>query len=74
LYALHSICVGSNGHFELNVFRPVIVANALQSIRLLGDGMRSFAKNCVVGIKPNKTRINELVNNSLMLVTGKELH
>lgn len=131
---------GASGHFELNVFRPVIVANALQvrspfapsplihalcaapggthkahthqprrfaahcscvlscncrlfaasvcapspslhsrftpsqSIRLLGDGMRSFAKNCVVGIQPNLKRIDELMKNSLMLVTGMHFH
>src|SRR5580704_1074237 len=48
---------GSNGHFELNVFKPVIIYNVLQSIRLLGDTAQSFTDNCVVGIKPNKDRI-----------------
>ena len=47
----------SNGHFELNVFKPMIVRNVLQSIRLLSDGCVSFAKNCVIGIKPNKEQI-----------------
>lgn len=61
---------GSNGHFELNVFKPVIIFNVLQSIRLLADGARSFAKNCVVGIEPNKDRITKLLNESLMLVTA----
>ena len=61
---------GSNGHFELNVFKPVIIFNVLQSIRLLADGARSFAKNCVVGIEPNKERIAKLLGDSLMLVTA----
>lgn len=61
---------GSNGHFELNVFKPVIIFNVLQSIRLIADGARSFAKNCVVGIEPNKDRIAKLLGDSLMLVTA----
>ena len=61
---------GSNGHFELNVFKPVIIFNVLQSIRLLADGARSFAKNCVVGIEPNRERIVKLLGDSLMLVTA----
>lgn len=61
---------GSNGHFELNVFKPVIIYNFLQSVRLLADGCRSFTDNCVVGIEANKERITELMNNSLMLVTS----
>ena len=61
---------GSNGHFELNVFKPVIIYNVLQSIRLLGDAAVSFADNCVVGIEANKPRIDELMNSSLMLVTA----
>jgi len=61
---------GSNGHFELNVFKPVIIKNVLQSIRLISDGSRSFTKNCVIGIQANKERINELMNKSLMLVTS----
>jgi len=60
---------GSYGQFELNVFKPVLIKNLLQSIRLLADGARSFTKNCVVGIEPNEKRINQLLNESLMLVT-----
>ena len=65
---------GSNGHFELNVFRPMIAYNILQSIQLLADGAISFADNCVVGIKANKDKINELMNQSLMLVTALNPH
>lgn len=65
---------GSNGHFELNVFRPMIIRNVLHSIRLIGDGCRSFVDNCVVGIEPNTKRINELLSNSLMLVTALNPH
>jgi len=61
---------GSQGHFELNVFKPVIANAILQSIRLLADGARSFANNCVAGIEPNRERIGELVERSLMLVTA----
>ena len=61
---------GSQGHFELNVFKPLIANAALQSIRLLADGAQSFARNCVVGIEPNRERIRELVERSLMLVTA----
>lgn len=61
---------GANGHFELNVFKPLIASNVLRSIRLLGDGCQSFVHNCLSGIKPNEQRINELLNNSLMLVTA----
>ena len=61
---------GAQGHFELNVFKPVIAYNVLQSIRLLSDAAVSFTDNCVVGIAPNRTRIAELVENSLMLVTA----
>ncbi|KAG9011638.1 fumarase fum1 [Tulasnella sp. JGI-2019a] len=60
---------GSYGQFELNVFKPVIIKNFLQSVRLLSDGCRSFTKNCVVGIVANKGRINQLLNESLMLAT-----
>ncbi|KNZ46570.1 fumarate hydratase, mitochondrial [Puccinia sorghi] len=60
---------GSNGHFELNVFKPVLIKNLLQSIRLLGDGFKSFETNCVVGIEANKKRIDQLLNESLMLAT-----
>lgn len=52
---------GSNGHFELNVFKPLIAANVLHSIRLIADGCRSFTNNCLVGIKPNMKRINHLL-------------
>ncbi|EGG15369.1 fumarate hydratase [Cavenderia fasciculata] len=61
---------GSNGHFELNVFKPVIIKNVLQSVRILGDGCVSFTKNCVVGIKADEKRISQLMNESLMLVTA----
>lgn len=61
---------GANGHFELNVFKPLIASNVLRSIRLLGDGSKSFVNNCLVGIEPNEKRISELLNNSLMLVTA----
>lgn len=61
---------GSQGHFELNVFKPVIVYNVLQSIRLLADGCRSFTDNCVVGIEADRERITKLMNESLMLVTA----
>jgi fumarate hydratase class II len=60
---------GSYGQFELNVFKPVLISNLLQSIRILTDGAHSFRKNCVVGIKANEPRINQLLNESLMLVT-----
>jgi fumarate hydratase class II len=65
---------GSNGHFELNVFKPVIIHNVLQSVRLIADGSRSFAQNCVVGIEPNAQRIEKLLNESLMLVTALNPH
>lgn len=61
---------GTQGHYELNVFKPLMAANLLQSARLLGDACESFTVNCVIGIEPNPTRINELVQNSLMLVTA----
>ena len=61
---------GSQGHFELNVYKPVLAYAMLQSIRLLGDAANSFTDNCVVGIKPNWTRIAELMERSLMLVTA----
>ncbi len=65
---------GSQGHFELNVFKPVIIYNVLQSIRLIADGCNSFTNNCVVGIKANKERIDKLLNESLMLVTALNPH
>ncbi len=65
---------GSNGQLELNVFKPVMIYNVLQSIRLLGDAMESFTKNCIVGIKANEVRIQESLYNSLMLVTALNPH
>ncbi len=61
---------GTQGHYELNVFKPMMAVNILESARLLGDACVSFTTNCVEGIAPNHQRINELVNNSLMLVTA----
>ncbi|MAD97325.1 MAG: fumarate hydratase, class II [Flavobacteriaceae bacterium] len=61
---------GTQGHYELNVFKPVMAANVLQSAQLIGDACVSFDVNCASGIEPNHGRINELVNNSLMLVTA----
>jgi fumarate hydratase class II len=65
---------GASGNFELNVYRPVIAYNILQSIRLLSDGCRSFTKNAVKGIEPNKKRIDHNLYNSLMLVTALNPH
>ncbi len=65
---------GSNGHLELNAFKPVIIHNVLQSIRLLGDVARSFADHCVRGIAPNRERIAMLLDRSLMLVTALAPH
>ena len=62
------------GNFELNVFRPMVIHNFLQSVRLLADGMESFNKHCAVGIEPNRERINQLLNESLMLVTALNTH
>jgi fumarate hydratase, class II len=61
---------GTQGHYELNVFKPMMAANVLQSAQLLGDACVSFDENCAIGIEPNHTRIKELLNNSLMLVTA----
>ena len=61
---------GTQGHYELNVFKPVMAANIIQSAQLIGDACVSFTVNCVDGIEPNHKRIDELVNNSLMLVTA----
>lgn len=61
---------GSQGHFELNAYKPVIIYNVLQSIRLLGEGMISFTDNCLDGIKPNEEKIKAHLQNSLMLVTA----
>ncbi len=67
----HAITIGGmNGHFELNVFRPMIIRNILESINLINDGVNSFIDNCLVGIIANQQRITELLNNSLMLVTA----
>ena len=65
---------GASGNFELNVYRPVLAYNILQSIRLLSDGCRSFTKHAVVGIKPNQERIEHNLYNSLMLVTALNPH
>ncbi len=65
---------GASGNFELNVFRPMIAHNFLQSVRLLADGMVSFNDHCAVGIEPNRDRIAELVSGSLMLVTALNPH
>ncbi|XP_069625538.1 fumarate hydratase, mitochondrial isoform X5 [Ranitomeya imitator] len=64
----------SNGHFELNVFKPLIIKNILNSVRLLGDASVSFTDNCIVGIQANTDRINKLMNESLMLVTALNPH
>ena len=64
----------SQGHFELNVFKPVIAYAALQSIRLLADAANSFTDHCVIGIRANEPRIRELMQNSLMLVTALTPH
>jgi fumarate hydratase class II len=65
---------GASGNFELNVFKPLIIHNFLQSCRLLGDGMRSFRTNAVVGIEPNLARLKENLERSLMLVTALNPH
>ncbi|XP_074680643.1 fumarate hydratase, mitochondrial isoform X2 [Strix aluco] len=65
---------GSNGHFELNVFKPMMIKNVLNSARLLGDVCSSFTDNCVVGIQANMDRINKLMSESLMLVTALNPH
>merc|ERR1711915_269205 len=65
---------GSNGHFELNVFKPMMVANVLRSIRLLGDSCHAFVDNCVLGITANRERIDKLLYESLMLVTALNNH
>jgi fumarate hydratase class II len=61
---------GAQGHYELNVFKPVMAANVLQSARLLGDACMSFNENCAIGIEPNYSSIEKHLNNSLMLVTA----
>ena len=65
---------GSHGHFELNVFKPLIIHNILQSIHIMSDLANSFAKYCISGLKADKERIKELLDNSLMLVTALAPH
>ncbi len=65
---------GASGNFELNVYKPVMIYNLLQSIRLLADACESFTDNCVIGIEPNEEKINYFLNNSLMLVTALNPH
>ncbi|WP_291788209.1 lyase family protein, partial [Cecembia sp.] len=65
---------GSNGHFELNVFKPMMITNFLQSARLIGDACVSFNDNCAVGIAPNTPFIKRHLENSLMLVTALNPH
>ena len=62
---------GMNGHFELNVYKPMMVSNVLRSAQLLGNACEAFVDNCVDGITANREQIDKLLNNSLMLVTGK---
>ena len=61
---------GMSGHYELNVFKPVMAANTIQSAQLIGDACASFEENCAIGIEPNYAQIEQLLNNSLMLVTA----
>jgi fumarate hydratase class II len=65
---------GASGHFELNVYKPVLIHNFLQSVRLLADGCASFEEHCARGIEPNEARIGELLERSLMLVTALAPH
>ena len=65
---------GLNGHFELNVFKPLIATNVLQSARLIGDACVSFNDNCAIGIEPNLKAIKNHLENSLMLVTALNTH
>jgi fumarate hydratase class II len=65
---------GASGHFELNVYKPVLIHNFLQSVRLLADGCASFEEHCARGIEPNEARIRELLERSLMLVTALAPH
>lgn len=65
---------GMTGHFELNVFKPMMIYNLLMSARLIGDACNSFNENCAVGIQPNRKNIKENLNNSLMLVTALNTH
>ena len=66
-----AIAIGNTqGHFELNVFRPLVAKNILESCQILGDACKSFSENCISGIKPNLEKIDELLNDSLMLITA----
>jgi fumarate hydratase class II len=65
---------GASGNFELNVYKPLIIHNFLQSARLIGDGARAFADHCVAGIEADHTRIADLLQRSLMLVTALNPH
>jgi len=65
---------GSHGHFELNVFKPLIIHNILQSIHIMADSSKSFANYCIKGLRADKIRIKELLDNSLMLVTALAPH
>jgi fumarate hydratase class II len=61
---------GAQGHYELNVFKPMMAHNLIESAKLIGDACASFNEHCATGIEPNKTNIKQLLNNSLMLVTA----
>ena len=61
---------GMNGHFQLNVFKPMMIYNFLMSAQLIGDAATSFNDNCIVGLSPDQDRIDDLLNRSLMLVTA----
>lgn len=65
---------GMNGHFQINVYKPLIIKNVLHSMQLLSDGCRSFVENCLVGIKVNQTAIDSYLEQSLMLVTALNPH
>jgi fumarate hydratase, class II len=65
---------GMQGHYQLNVFKPLMAANVLQSAALLGDACNSFAEHCVQGIEPNRSAIKQHLDNSLMLVTALNTH
>ena len=65
---------GMQGHYQLNVFKPVMISNLLESARLLGDACVSFTENAVVGIEPNYEVVKEKLDNSLMLVTALNTH
>src|SRR5262245_27624302 len=65
---------GASGNFELNVFKPLIIHNFIQSAKLLGRGVEGFTEHCVAGLQPNAERIDELMKKSLMLVTALNPH